>query len=98
MANFPTLLIRDIRTHQNSGTLHNWMVTTQPITFHRSEKVRDTINTLDEAFQNLRKYVPDPSIELGKWTQAIKDNVASLQGDILALDNPQARLTVNARM
>merc|ERR1711895_13551 len=96
MVNFPSLLIRDIRTHQNNGTLHNWMVTTQPITFQRWEEVRDTITTLDEAFQNLRAYVPDPSIELGKRTQAVKDNVGSLQGDILALDNPQARLTVNA--
>merc|ERR1711888_517019 len=84
----PALTIGEIRRHQAAGTLHNWSVILQPITFERWAEVNDTIKLLDSSFMQLRSYKADPQIELIKRAGAIKASVQTMMTEIATLDDP----------
>ena len=81
------LTVRDIRTHQAAGTLHNWMVNNPPITFERWEDVSDTIKSLETSFLQLRSYKADAQIELRKKAAAIRISVLAMATEVTRLDD-----------
>ena len=85
----PALTIREIRRHQAAGTLHNWSVQIQPITFQRWAEVSDTIKLLDSSFMQLRSYKADPQMELIKRAAAIKSSVQTMMVEIADLDDSE---------